>query len=84
MRAGRLPIAPKYSPKVPQQFPHQANPFPDFSKNRNFGDQYLTKIRPLKNPNLGQDLDNDCVTNLWDPSREMRSGLLYRKFDRIL
>ena len=84
MGVGRPQVAPKYSPKVPQQFPHQGKPFPDFSKNQNFGDQQLTKFRPLKNPNLAQDLDIDCVPNLWDPSREMRSGLLYRKFILIL
>ena len=52
MGVGRLPIAPKYYHEVPQQFPHQGKPFPDFLKNRYLGDQNDSVFPFLINPPL--------------------------------
>ena len=40
----------------------------------------VRQISTSKNHNLRVDLDIDCVSNLWDPSREMRIDLLCRHF----
>ena len=47
MGLGRLPIAPKYSPKVPQHFPHQGKAFPDFLKNQYFCPPKVIFLSPI-------------------------------------